>query len=73
MNAPQPNHIRAIQCEGKYGFATFYSAKRVAESLGAANPYRCPHCQQFHVGHAAPKAPVRHARRPAVHIDGFED
>lgn len=73
MSALQPNKLRAIQCQGKQAFATFYSAKRLAESLGAANPYRCPHCNLFHVGHAAPKAPVRPTRRPAVHVDDFED
>ncbi len=65
--------LRAAQCTGKEAFATFYSAKRIAQNLGAANPYRCPHCHQFHVGHVAPKAPVRPPRRAAVPVDGFED
>ena len=67
------NPLRAAQCDGKHGFATFFTAKRIAASLGAANPYRCPHCHQFHVGHIAPKAPVRVPRRAAVPVDDFED
>lgn len=65
--------LRSAQCEGKVAFDTYSRADKVARSLRGANPYRCPHCHKFHVGHMPPKAPMRPMRRAAFHFDGFED
>lgn len=40
------------QCFGKYPFPTWKQAKAVADkSREAAEPFKCPHCGMFHVGH----------------------
>lgn len=46
----------ATQCEGKRKYSTKDDAKSAARrserSLGRMKPYRCPHCDAWHLGHA---------------------
>lgn len=64
---------RSAQCDGKQPFAAYSAADKVAKRSGIANVYRCPHCNQFHIGHSSPRPPVGSSRRSFVGIDGFED
>lgn len=49
----------ARQCHGKYRFDSKKRAKVEAKrreqiGQGRMNPYRCPHCGFFHLGHKPP-------------------
>jgi hypothetical protein len=56
--------LRRKACTGKRMHATFADAQEAAvRTRGRVQPYRCPHCNQWHVGHE-PRA-QRHARLQA--------
>ena len=47
-------------------------ADHVAKRLSGGNVYRCPHCNNWHVGHKAPRPPVGPKRRAFVQPDDLD-
>lgn len=49
---PDPEGDRSARCAGKERFDTGALAQRVAKrrKYRGASPYRCPHCNGFHIG-----------------------
>lgn len=41
--------VKAAMCDGKVAFDGFMAAQRSSRHKGT-RPYRCPFCQQWHVG-----------------------
>lgn len=49
-----------------------HAASHVAKRLSGGNVYRCPHCNNWHVGHKAPRPPVGPKRRAFVQPDDLD-
>ena len=49
-----------------------HAASHVAKRLSGGNVYRCPHCNNWHVGHRAPRPPVGPKRRAFVQPDDLD-
>ena len=52
LTEPSPEADRAAMCAGKEPFASGALATKVAarRKYRGAEPYRCDHCGQFHIG-----------------------
>lgn len=50
LTEPDPEGWRAASCTGKEAFTELRHARAAARRRPGRSPYRCQHCQQWHIG-----------------------